>query len=191
MIHRLVVTGYKAFELGIFNDDHPGVPIIKKALRDMFVDLITNEQLEWVIVSGQLGVELWATEVVREMKQDYPMLKYAVLPPFEGQAEKWNEKNQQNYMLMVQEADFSTALTKRPYEGPWQFQVRDEFLFKNSDGILFVYDEDNEGSPKFMKRSAEKYAKETPYEVLTITALDLQWIAEEIERERWEGEGFY
>lgn len=191
MIHRLVVTGYKAFELGIFNDDHPGVPIIKKALRDMFVDLIMNEQLEWVIVSGQLGVELWATEVVRELKEQYPTLKYAVLPPFEGQSEKWNEANQQKYMLMIQEADFSTSLTKRPYEGPWQFRAKDEFLFKNSDGVLFVYDEDNEGSPKFMKRAAEKYAKKAPYEVLTITALDLQWIAEEIERERWEGEGFY
>lgn len=30
MLKRLVVTGYKAHELGIFNDSHPGVHIIKK-----------------------------------------------------------------------------------------------------------------------------------------------------------------
>lgn len=189
MIHRLVVTGYKPFELGIFSDDHPGVPVIQRALRDMFVSL-AEDGLEWVIVSGQLGVEMWATEVVQELKKKYP-LKYAVLPPFEGQAENWNEANQAKYDQMIAAADFSTALTKRPYEGPWQFQARDQFLFENSDGILFLYDEDNEGSPKFMKRSAVKYSERTSYEILTITALDLQWIAEEIERERWEGEGYF
>ena len=68
---RLVVTGYKQHELGIFDDKHPGIDYIKKALRSRFLDLL-DEGLEWVIVSGQLGVEAWAVEVVIELKEQYP-----------------------------------------------------------------------------------------------------------------------
>lgn len=37
MVKRLVVTGYKAHELGIFNDSHPGIAIIKKRLKINYV----------------------------------------------------------------------------------------------------------------------------------------------------------
>jgi len=53
---RLVVTGYKQHELGIFKEDHPAIGFIKKALETQLVALL-DEGLEWVIVSGQLGVE--------------------------------------------------------------------------------------------------------------------------------------
>ena len=50
---------------------------------------------------------------------------------------------------------------------------------RNSDGILIVYDEENDGSPKFVKKAAESYAERSDYQVFTITADDLQVIAEE------------
>ena len=62
-------------------------------------------------------------------------------------------------MRIVAMADFHTSLTKRPYEAPWQFIEKDKFFMRNSDGILIVYDEENEGSPKFVKKAAEKYAE--------------------------------
>ena len=31
---------------------------------------------------GQLGVEIWAAEVVMELQMEYPHLKYAVITPF-------------------------------------------------------------------------------------------------------------
>ena len=63
IVKRLVVTGYKHHELGIFDDKHPGIRFIKKALEKRLVSL-TDEGLEWVIISGQLGNETWAAEVV-------------------------------------------------------------------------------------------------------------------------------
>ena len=80
----------------------------------------------------------------------------------------------------------SVSLTKRPYEAPWQFIERDKFLLRNSDGILIVYDEENDGSPKFMKKMALKFSESTSYEVLTITADDLQLVAEEFQRQDWD-----
>lgn len=81
MIKTLYVTGYRPHELGIFNDKHPGVAIIKKAIEDQLRALLNNG-LEWVVISGQLGVELWTAEVVIELKKDYPNLKYSIITPF-------------------------------------------------------------------------------------------------------------
>lgn len=185
MIKRLVITGYKAHELGIFNNKHEGIPIIKKALENRLLPLIESG-LEWVIISGQPGVETWAAETVIELQESYPDLKYAVITPFLEQEKNWNETKKDAYQFIVSNADFTTALTKRPYEAPWQFIERDKFLLRNSDALLIVYDEENEGSPKFMKKMAMKFADTTNYEVLTITADDLQLVAEDLQRQDWD-----
>ncbi len=77
----VAVTGYKPFELGIFKKDHPGVDCIKKAPHRKLTAFV-EDGLEWVIISGQLGVELWVAEVVFEIQVEYPDLKLAVFTPF-------------------------------------------------------------------------------------------------------------
>ena len=186
MLKRLVVTGYKPHELGIFNDKHPGVAVIRRALKDRMRGLLEDGGLEWVIVSGQPGVETWAAETAFELREDYPELQVAVILPFLGQEEKWNDSKKSAFELVMARADFSTVLTRRPYEAPWQFAERDKFLLRNSDGILLVYDEENEGSPKWMKRLAEQRAEAGDYELLILNAFDLQLTAEDIQAEKWE-----
>ncbi|WP_040229117.1 SLOG family protein [Bhargavaea cecembensis] len=185
MLKRLVVTGYKPHELGIFNDKHPGIPVIRRALADRIRGLL-EEGLEWVIISGQPGVETWAAETAFELQEEYPSLQVAIILPFLNQEEKWNDAKKAAFESIMAQADFTTVLTKRPYEAPWQFSERDKFLLRNSDGILIIYDEDNEGSPKWMKRLAGQRADAGDYEVLTINAEDLQLAAEDMQAEKWE-----
>lgn len=181
---RLVVTGYKQHELGIFKEDHPGISFIKKALEARFIELL-DEGLEWVIVSGQLGVETWAIEVVIELKKDFSQLKYAIITPFLEQEKNWNDINKEKYRSLIALADYEVSLTSIPYEAPWQFIEKNKFLLRNSDAMLVVYDEDNEGSPRFIKKSADRYAETSNYRVLTITADDLQMIAEDEQMKEW------
>ncbi len=185
ILKRLVVTGYKPHELGIFDDKHPGVRFIKKALENRLVALL-DDGLEWVIISGQLGIEAWAAEVVIDLKKEYTDLKYAVITPFTDQEKNWNDMKKEKYHTLIAKADYHTSLTKRPYEAPWQFIEKDKFFMRNSDGILIVYDEENDGSPKFVKKAAEKYAERSDYQVLTISADDLQVIAEEEQMNEWQ-----
>lgn len=185
MIKRLLVSGYKAHELGIFNDQHEGIPIIKKALTDQLLTLL-DQGLEWVIVSGQLGVETWIIECVWELQEDYPQLKYAVITPFLEQQSRWNEEKQEMYGQILALADYTVSLTNKPYEAPWQFIEKNKFLLRNSDALLLLYDEENEGSPKFLKKIAIQLTETTNYELLTITADDLQLIAEDLQRAQWE-----
>src|SRR5690242_15642689 len=90
-VKTVLVTGYKASELGIFSLKHPGIGIIKKALKKQILALL-EEGLEWVIVSGQWGVELWAAEAVLELKENGHELQLAVITPFLEQQENWSDE---------------------------------------------------------------------------------------------------
>ena len=178
----LYITGYRPHELGIFNDKHPGVPVIKKALENHLRPLI-EDGLEWIVISGQQGVETWAAQVVLELKAHYPELKYSIITPFLEQQKNWNEHKQAAYMHIVSKAYFVTSVTKRPYEAPWQFIEKDKFIIDNTDATLLVYDEENEGSPKYVLRLIEKYMENhEDYKLLIINAYDLQSVAEDMQR---------
>ncbi|MBG9456792.1 hypothetical protein ABE61_23135 [Lysinibacillus sphaericus] len=184
MLERIIITGYRPHELGIFNDKHPGIAIIKKALENR-LRLLIDEGLEWIIISGQQGVETWAAEVVLTLKKEFPHLKYSIITPFLEQEKNWQDHKKEKYQALVAQADFVTSVTKKPYEAPWQFIEKDKFIIQNTDGLLLIYDEENEGSPKYMKRLAEKYMETHDYSLLMITAYDLQVVAEEIQQQDW------
>lgn len=95
MIQSLYVSGYKSHELGIFHAKHPGIQIIKKALENELRRLI-HEGLEWVIISGQPGVETWTAEVVIGLKEEFPQFKYSVITPFLDMEKTGMKKSRKN-----------------------------------------------------------------------------------------------
>ena len=60
----ILVTGYKSFELGIFQDKDERISVIKKAIRH---DLIRyfEEGIDWLIFMGNLGFEYWLYKLPR------------------------------------------------------------------------------------------------------------------------------
>ncbi|MNZ84091.1 hypothetical protein D3C78_1028360 [compost metagenome] len=176
---NLLVTGYRAHELNIFSQKHEGIVYIKKALTRKLVPLI-EDGLEWVITPGQYGVDLWACEVVIELKQLYPQLRLSILSAFSSPEENWKDDKKDYYQQVLKGVDYYAAVSKQPYSGPWQFQARDELLLRKTDGILLVYDEDaGEGSPKYMKEKALKKQQAEGYEYISISSEDIQSIADE------------
>lgn len=119
----LLVTGYRAHELGIFDSKHQGIPYIKKALAGRLIPLI-EEGLEWIITPGQYGVDLWACEVVLELKAQYPGLKLGIITAHAAPEEKWKEEKQNEYRRIIAGADYYGAVSNAPYEGSWQFRAR-------------------------------------------------------------------
>lgn len=170
------LSGYKAHELGIFNDQHPGIPMIKKTIEKRLVALI-DQGLEWVVITGQLGIELWAGEVVAELREQYPDLKLAVLTPFLDQEEKWNEANQELYHFVLSQADYVNSITDRKYENPSQFKMKNRFLVEKCDAILLVYDQEKEGSPKYLYGESRKHYEKGALELLIITPEEIEDIA--------------
>ncbi|WP_338789344.1 DUF1273 domain-containing protein [Metabacillus sp. FJAT-53654] len=174
----LTISGYKSFELGIFKNDDQAVQYIKKAIEKSLLGFL-EEGLEWVIISGQMGVELWAAEVVFNLQMEYSDLKLAILTPFLNQESKWNEINKEYYEFILSQADFVDSITKREYESPVQFRQKNEFLVSKSDGLLLLFDEEKEGSPKYLLETARKKQELTSYFIGFITFSDLQLVVEE------------
>lgn len=183
-IHTKVaaVSGYKPMELGIFDHNTQAIYYIKKAIEKE-IQCLLEEGLEWVLISGQLGVECWAADVVLNKRQEYPGLRLAVLTPFLEQEKNWNEANKKIYYEILENADFVDSISKQPYTGPWQFQNRNQLFLHKSDALILVYDEEKEGSPKFLYQQAKRYQERNPsYVIKQITFFDLQSIVEE---EQW------
>lgn len=176
---NLLVTGYRAHELNIFNEKHKGIVYIKKALTSKLIPLV-EEGLEWVITPGQYGVDLWACEVVIELKKSYPQLKLSILSAYSNPDEKWKDDKKEFYQQILKGVDYYAAVSKQPYDGVWQFTARDELLFRKTDGIVLVYDEDaGEGSPRFFKEKALKKQQADGYLYINISSEDIQSIADD------------
>lgn len=177
-MQKVFVTGYKSFELGVFKNDSQEATYIKLALQKNILNMV-DEGLEWVIISGQLGVELWAAEAVIQLKQLYPHLQLAIMPPFVQHDSNWNEVNKEYYQFISSQADFVKPISNHPYISPMQFKNRDLFLLEKTDAMLILYDDEREGSPQYIWELAKKHAENYPYEIRQITFYDLQQVIEE------------
>lgn len=176
---NLLVTGYRAHELSIFDQKNKNIIYIKKAIASKLAPLI-EEGLEWVITPGQLGVDLWACEVVIELKNHYPQLKLSIITAFINPEEKWKEDKQEYYRRILKGVDYYGAVSKQSYSGAWQFTARDDLLLRKTDGILLFYDEDaGEGSPKFIKDKALRRNAKDGYRFIGIHSEDIQSIVDE------------
>lgn len=181
MIKTVYVTGYKPFELNIFSEDIPEVSYLKQFIRHKLI-LLIEEGLEWVLIQGKLGIELWAAEEVLDLKTTYPELKLGIITPFYGHSEQWNEQNQLKYQKILQQCDFAESVFHSSYEGPHQFKQTDQFMLDHTDQTLLIYDEEQEASPKYFKHMLVDFMDKTNYtcDIVTFDELtefinDLQW----------------
>ncbi|MCQ6562745.1 DUF1273 domain-containing protein [Paenibacillus mendelii] len=176
---NLLVTGYRAHELSIYDQKHKGIAYIQKAIAGKLIPLV-EEGLEWVLTPGQYGVDLWACEVVIALKAQYPHLKLSIMTAFIHPEEKWNDSKKEYYGQILKGVDYYGAVSKQAYSGIWQFTARDELLFRKTDGILLFYDEDaGEGSPKYFKEKALRKQELDGYRYISISSEDVQSVADE------------
>lgn len=185
-IKNLYVSGYRSYELSIFQADDPKIDYIKKFFRRKLIEYI-EQGLEWVIISGNLGTELWMGEVALDLKADYPELRLAVLLPYTNFSSKWNEVNQMYYNSIIERADYINYTSNQDYANPGQLKNNQAFIVKNTDGCLLFYDTDHEGKVGYFYDQALKYQERHPYEIETTSFDELQWFINDLlEEERFE-----
>lgn len=184
----LYVTGYQPKELNIFSNSDKKIEIIQYALRKRLLSF-AEEGLEWVMISGQLGVELYAAEVVLDLQDIYD-IRLAVIPPFANHESRWPEPLQEYYQMIKEEAAFFQPIYQGEYKGPYQFKARDKWILEKTDGCLMVVDEENEGSNRFFLKEADKYASgQMEYPIYKITPFDLEDAVEELKWQNPDGWG--
>lgn len=172
-IKTLFITGYRSFELGIFKENDPRIEIIKKKLEKEIIYYIESG-LEWVLIGGNLGVEIWAGETVSKLKINYSELKLGLLYPFAEFGEKWNSVNNEKLKEIEKSADFIGYVSKKPYYSDDQMKKHTDFILNHSDGSLVVYDQEYPGKTLFFFREADFFCQKNNYIIHAITMDDLQ-----------------
>jgi uncharacterized phage-like protein YoqJ len=172
-VKTLYITGYRSFELGIFQAKDPKITVIKNVLKKEIIHYVESG-LEWVLISGNLGVELWTAEVVAEIKNDYPELQLGLLYPFKEFGSNWNEQNQELLTKTESLADYVNSVSHQPYQSPAQLKQHTQFLLNHSGGCLLIYDREFPGKTQYFLKEAESFSEREPYEIHLITMDDLQ-----------------
>lgn len=180
MYQVLAVSGYKPHELGIFQEKHEHLPYLKIAIKKKLIQLIEAYGVEWIITSGQAGVELWAAEAAIQLKDTYPQIKIATIAPFYNQEERWNDAVKELYHYVCTSSDYHDYITKRPYDSPQQLRLKNQFMIEKSDAFLVLYDEYTEGSPTYYLKEAKKKAAVQEYPIFYLTPDDMEDVAREL-----------
>ncbi|MBD2845026.1 DUF1273 domain-containing protein [Paenibacillus sp. IB182496] len=178
-MRNVLVTGYRAHELNIFDDKHPGIAYIRQAVSTRLIALL-EEGLEWMVTPGQYGVDLWACEAAFELRAEYPQLKVSIIAACADQGSNWSETKQAYYRTITDRVDYYAAVSNQPYQGGWQLAARDELLLRKTGGIILVYDEEaGEGSPRHIKNKALRKGAREDYRFMPIRLEDIQLLADE------------
>ena len=173
-IKNLLISGYRSFEMNIFKPNDPKLEIVKLSLKKAIIQKIEEEGLEWVITSGQLGVELWAIQVAIDLRNEGYSIKSGLLLPYKNYGEKWNDHNKQLLEESKNQVDFCNYSSSKDYFSPRQLQANQEFIIRNTDGCLLVYDEEYEGKPIFLYKAVQQVmaAREYRCELITFDQLE-------------------
>ena len=143
---RLWTTGYRAYELGVFDEKDPKVAVIKDVLqKQLCYQLDSTSEEFWLITGPQMGVERWSIESALTIKADYPQLKIALMEPYADFAARWNENNQARLAAIKAQVDFAGRVSEKKYESPEQLRAYQNFMLHYTDGALLIYDPERKG----------------------------------------------
>ncbi len=183
---RLWVTGYRSYELGIFSPNDPKIEVIKYCLQDNLKEMLFNENLEWVLSGGQLGVEQWGLETALELSQANLALKTALLYPFLDFGNNWKDDKRIALKMLEEQCDYSISLSNQPYQNAQQLKNYQQFMLEHTEGCLLIYDPEYEGKAKYDYQAILKYQQMNSYFLKQIDMYDLQDYGEQYqENQNW------
>ena len=167
----LLITGYKAFEIGISMEKDMRINIIKEAAKRDLIRFL-EDGVDWLVFMGNLGFESWALELADDLKKDYEF-QTATIFLFENQGENWNEANQEK-LAAFKQTDF-VKYAYPTYQNPSQFRDYNQFIIQNTDGAYLFYDEEQETKLKYLYQEMKKQEQ---YFIKKLTFDDLNEVAE-------------
>ena len=135
---RCAFTGYRPQKMPFgFDENDPRCIDFKHRLYDTIEDLIGKGYAHF-ISGGAMGMDMFAAEIVLELKDKYPWIYLEMASPFDGQADKWTPQYQARHERLFAEADKVTA-TSHEYTKSCMFK-RNRYLVDNADLLLAAYD---------------------------------------------------
>lgn len=134
---RVSFTGHRPEK--IITPEHT----IKDKLKEEIIKAI-NEGY-FVFISGMArGVDIWAAEIVLQLRSNGYAIKLICALPYESFEKSWNDEWQKRYHKVVFEADYVKCVS--PCYSQNCFQIRNEWMVNHSAKIIAVYNGNRSGT---------------------------------------------
>ncbi len=131
-------TGHRPQSLPFgFDESDKRCTSLKSVMRDQIVALIENEGVTHFITGMALGVDMYAAEIVLDLKSKYPHITLESAIPCETQAIKWPVASRERYYNIAAKCDKETML-QREYTSDCM-DKRNRYMVDHADYILAVW----------------------------------------------------
>lgn len=135
--HRVCFTGHRPEKLNMPEKN------VKKYLYSEIANSIQNGYTAFI--SGMArGVDMWAAEIVIELKKEFPQIKLIAAVLFDGFESKWSYENQKLYNEILTRADLIRYIC--PSFSYSSYQIRNEWMVNHSSKVIAVWDGEKSGT---------------------------------------------
>lgn len=119
-----------------YDETAPNCVALKKVLAEQIAALADNGVTGFI--SGMaLGADLWAAQIVLDLRKKNPLLKLCCALPCEDQEKKWPAHTQKQYRSILKQAD-KTVWVSRDYTADCMLN-RNRYMVDHSTILLAVY----------------------------------------------------
>lgn len=153
-LHRCCFTGHRPEKL-IRSEAE-----IKKDLEAAILQAI-NDGFVTFITGMARGVDIWAAEMVLQLRKQNPNLHLITASPYEGFESRWTEDWKVRYNTVMEQADLIRYVCKGYSKAC--FQIRNEWMVDRSARVIAVYNGEPGGT-----RNTIEYAEKNKVECFKI-----------------------
>ena len=136
-MHRVCFTGHRPEKLNMTEGK------VKSALLTAIMQAIQDGFN--VFISGMArGVDIWAAEIVLELREENPNIKLICASPYEGFEKQWSIDWQNQYNEIMRKADLVRYISPKFSYG--SYQVRNEWMVNHSARVIAVWNGEKSGT---------------------------------------------
>ena len=128
-------TGHRPKGLG-YPESDGRCTALKEKLRSLIIRMIEEEGVTHFISGMAQGVDMYAAEIVVELKKQYPQITLECAIPYERQAVRWPEALRNRYFSIAERCDKETMLQTHYTQDC--LRNRNRYMVEHADMVLAV-----------------------------------------------------
>ena len=132
-------TGHRPQNLPFgFQESDPRCQALKAMLRRKIIAFIEQKNTLYFISGMALGIDLYAAEIVLDLKSVYPRIALECAVPCRTQPDRWPAHQQKRYEAILAACDKKTILQER--YTPDCMEKRNRYMVDRADYLIAVWD---------------------------------------------------
>ncbi len=159
-------TGHRPQRLG-YAENSPQCAMLKEKIRAVLIQLIETRGFAHFITGMALGVDLYAAQIVLDLKAQYPQITLECVLPCAKQTAGWPARDRATYARILSACDRRTLLQAEYTKGC--MQQRNRYMVNHADCVLAVWNGIPSGTG-----STVRYARAKKVPVLLLDPLSLR-----------------